>query len=571
MLDVWGIRPREKTVPFKLQWASREGGWLTTTITYIHHPRETTDTTVNAIFYIHGSVDNRPMDFLLDSGAAISVIHHKTLPDHINITNATIAAVSANGAPLDVAGKVILTVTLGSLSFTQEFTVVHHLTMDCLLGTDFLKKHNSIVDCGNSMLYLTNNQLEYTIPINLGKHSRQQPTPAGDDFTVESPTNITIPGRTVQFIMEKLSSTCGNVTSVLVEPSTKLPTHMCLARSLSPLTNSADVVLQVMNISPTPVTIYKGMKLATASPQHSVLLVSDVSVVDDESPTQPLLLSKIDLSHLTPEEQTELTTSLNDFSDVFSHDNTPTGHTSVVKHSIPTTAPPIRQPLHRMPQALNSTVSDEVHRMLEHNIIHPSSSPWSSPVIMVRKKDGNWRFCIDYRKLNAVTCHDAYPLPRIDATLDSLAGATYFTTLDLASGYWQVAMEEKDKEKTAFSTSEGHFKFNVMPFGLTNAPAMFQRLMECVPAGLVGEECLIYLDDIIVFNSSFKEHLFRLTKILQALRNADLQLKPSKCHFAHDEVRYLGHVVSKAGIRPDEDKIKIKAVSNYPIPKILRS
>ena len=144
---------------------------------------------------------------------------------------------------------------------------------------------------------------------------------------------------------------------------------------------------------------------------------------------------------------------------------------------------------------------------------------------MVHKKDGNWRFCIDYHKLNAVTCHDAYPLPCIDATLDSLAGATYFTTLDLASGYWQVAMEEKDKEKTAFSTSECHFEFNVMLFGLTNAPATFQRLMECVMAGLVGEECLIYLDDIIEFSSSFKEHLFHLTKILQALRNAGLQLK----------------------------------------------
>ena len=203
--------------------------------------------------------------------------------------------------------------------------------------------------------------------------------------------------------------------------------------------------------------------------------------------------------------------------------------------------------------------------MLDHNIIRPSSSPWSSPVVMVRKKDSTWRFCIDYRKLNAATCRDAYPLPWIDSTLDSLAGATYFTTLDLASGYWQVAVEEKDKGKTAFSTSDGHFEFNVMPFGLTNAPATFQRLMECVLAGLVGEECLIYLDDIIVFSSSFKEHLLRLTRIFQALRNAGLQLKPSKCCFAYNEVWYLGHVVSKAGIRPDNDKIK--AVSNYPVPK----
>jgi len=178
--------------------------------------------------------------------------------------------------------------------------------------------------------------------------------------------------------------------------------------------------------------------------------------------------------------------------------------------------------------------------MLDNDIICPSSNPWSSPVIVVRKKDGSWRFaCIDCRKLNSVICRDAYPLLRIDSTLDSLADATYFTTLDLASVYWQVAVEEQDKEKTAFSTLDGHFEFNVMPFGLTNASATFQRLMECVLAGLVGEQCLIYLDDIIVLSPTFKEHLPCLSRVFQALNEAGLQLKPFKCHFTLKEVHYL--------------------------------
>ena len=224
--------------------------------------------------------------------------------------------------------------------------------------------------------------------------------------------------------------------------------------------------------------------------------------------------------------------------------------------------------MRRVPEALKDSINCEVNRMLEQNIIRPSSSPWSSPVVMVQKKDGSWRFCIDYRKLNSVTHRDAYPLPRIDATLDSLTGCQYFTTLDLAAGYWQVGLEEGDKEKTAFTTRQGHFEFNVMPFGLTNAPATFQRLMECTLAGLTHEQCLIYLDDIIVFSSSFPTHLERLRNVFTALRQANLQLKLSKCSFGQKEVQYLGHIVSATGIKPDPRKIE--AVSCYPAPGSVR-
>ena len=141
---------------------------------------------------------------------------------------------------------------------------------------------------------------------------------------------------------------------------------------------------------------------------------------------------------------------------------------------------------------------------MENGVIQCSTSPWSSPFVLVQKRDGPWRFCIDFCHVNAVTNKDAYHLPRIDSTLDS-SGAQFFSTPDLASGYWQVA--EEDKEKTAFSSPQGHFKYNVMLFGQTNTPATFQRLMECTLAGLTPEEYLIYLDDVIVHSSMFDDHL----------------------------------------------------------------
>ena len=167
--------------------------------------------------------------------------------------------------------------------------------------------------------------------------------------------------------------------------------------------------------------------------------------------------------------------------------------------------------------------------------------------------------------MNAVTRQDAYPLSRINATLDSLAGSAYFTTLDLASGYWQVELDNVAKEKSAFSTPSGHFEFNVMPFGLTNGPATFQRLMECVLAGLTPSECLVYLDDIIVFSTSFAEHLSRLQAVFRCLQHASLKLKPNKCYFARKEVRYLGHIVTAEGVKPNP--AKTEAVSTYPVPQ----
>ena len=213
-------------------------------------------------------------------------------------------------------------------------------------------------------------------------------------------------------------------------------------------------------------------------------------------------------------------------------------------------------------------VKDLLADMEKKDVIRPSNSPWASPIVLVRKRDGSHRFCVDYRKLNAVTRKDAYPLPRIDDTLDTLSGACWFSTLDMVSGYWQVEVGEKDREKTAFCTPYGLYEFNVLPFGLCNGPATFQRLMDLVLSGLQMSQCLVYIDDVIVVGRTFDEHLCNLREVFGRVRGAGLKLKPSKCAFLQERVYYLGHEVSRKGVATDPTKIN--QVAHWPVPQSVK-
>ena len=278
----------------------------------------------------------------------------------------------------------------------------------------------------------------------------------------------------------------------------------------------------------------------------------------------------LDKAVLSPEQYSVLETFLLDHGDSFALDSSELGCTQVVQHSINTgDHAPIYQHAHRIPFALRDLAEEMVKDMLDQNIVKPSHSPWASPVVLVKKKDGSMRFCVDYRRLNSVTKRDVHPLPRIDDTLDALAGARYFSTLDLASGYWQVAINPADREKTAFVTHSGLFEFTVMPFGLCNAPATFQRLMETVLEGLARKQCFVYLDDILVISSTWEEHLQNLQLVFERLKQAGLRLKPKKCAFAQQKVTYLGHVISEDGI--SVDPTKVEKIWTYRTPNNLKS
>src|SRR2546421_2460059 len=203
--------------------------------------------------------------------------------------------------------------------------------------------------------------------------------------------------------------------------------------------------------------------------------------------------------------------------------------------------------------------------MLKKRIIRKSKSPWSLPVVFVLKKGGEIRFCIDYRKLNKVTKKDNHPLPRIDEMLDKFEGSQWFSSIDLASAYWQVEMDEKDIEKMAFITSEGLYEFLVMPFRLCNAPVTFQRLMHEVLGNLIYTKVPVYLNDIIIHSKTFEQHLEDIDEVLGKLRDAKLMSKESKCEFCAPEIKFLGHIIGKDGRKVDPDKVE--KVKNYPRPE----
>ena len=215
-----------------------------------------------------------------------------------------------------------------------------------------------------------------------------------------------------------------------------------------------------------------------------------VYTIETLIPYEEYVLEKTDhvnIGPLTKEQGLKFRALLDEFSDLFAKDINELGRTDLVQHRIYTeNVPPIKQRAYNVPPSEQEFIKEEIERMLESKIIRSSESPspWASPVVLVRKKNGKLRFCVDYRKLNSITKKDAYPLPRIQEMLNTLAGSQWFSTLDLASGYWQVLMDKQDREKTAFITKYGTYEFNVMPFGLCNAPATFQRLMDRVYKGI---------------------------------------------------------------------------------------
>src|SRR6266542_566597 len=271
-------------------------------------------------------------------------------------------------------------------------------------------------------------------------------------------------------------------------------------------------------------------------------------------------------NELSKEEQHQLNELLKEFEDIISTDENPKlERTGIIKHEIKVTENPIKgRPYPVKDNKREKWMKEEIERMLKNGIIKKSKSPWASPVVLVSKKDGSIRFCVDYKKTNAIIIVDAHPLPIVNYTVDKIGGKKYYTSIDLASGYWQVEVDENSQDIIAFVTPWGLYQFNVMLFGLTNAPATFQRLMNYVLHDYLNDFVVVYLDNILVCSDTFDEHINHLRKVFIKLREANLMIKLKKCKFGQRKIKFLGHTIGTDGLRIDPENIE--KIINCPVP-----
>ena len=397
-----------------------------------------------------------------------------------------------------------------------------------------------------------------------------------------------IPANSKKVVQISVPEYCEN-GEYMVEPLRShqgwLPAGLFLIPTFTKVQHSRGAVLMV-NILDVPVKLHqfwrigavvKGEVCQCDVPIVKTCKVSIESVVSPEfndvsgqvpSDLRPYQLD-VNLEGVSPDDQKRLWNLLREYKDVFALSSDDFGCTDVIEHEIHlTTEAPIKQPFRRIPPNQVKEVREHVEKLLKDQVIEESCSAYASPIVLVRKKDQSLRMCIDYRRVNAVTHKDAFPLPRISESLDALAGACWFSTFDLASGYHQVKVRKQDRHKTAFCTPFGLYQFVRMPFGLTNAPSTFQRLMERIFGDEIFTTILVYLDDLLVFSSSVKDNLDRMEKVFSLLRKFGLKLKPSKCHLLQQEVKYLGYKISESGVETDPAKIRV--VKDWPRPKTVK-
>ena len=500
---------------------------------------------------------------LIDTGASVSIVSEKSLTNKFHaqkILPASISLKTVSGQQLEVLGKIFLRIKVGNSLVSHWFHVVRGISNSFILGFDFISANNV--------------QLNFTTQGNFMRigHSRVRLTSAElvRSF-VRLQHDVVLPAQTCNLVKgvckrAVLSSgeveNIGTVSQIATGFITKEPGLM-VANSLVRINNRKVIPLLVVNQTGKSIRLRKGNVVGlfhgVSDESHTIAGIDSIAPVNEQGGGE---------QSIPATEQGLLSQLLHEHGDLFAESDMDLGRTNVIKMGIDTgDESPIAVKPYRVPFNKRKVIDEQVDKMLDAGIIKPCQSPWQSPVVLVSKKDGTERFCVDYRKLNDKTIKNTWPLPHIDDILAVLGKSKFFSSLDLKSGYWQVELDtEADKMKTAFACHKGLFAFNVLPFGLCNAPSLFSELMNRVVGDLPF--VLAYIDDILIFSESESEHIEHIRIVLDRLRDATLKLKKAKCSFFKEQINYLGHIVSKDGILPDKEKVSV--IQNLKTPTCVK-
>ena len=549
--------------------------------------------------YIKGKIQDTPVIFTVDTGACRTVLATKvyqSLPEGKRpVLKQSSCLTGAGGIPLNELGKGYIEMSLGSYHLKHE-VVVADIEDECLLGIDILQNG----PFGPADLLLKKGILlldGHEVPCSqIGMQETLRKVVAADD--------VEIPGLSEAVIDVYVERTDidddSRHSNFLIEPTENFDEAypLKLAATLVDINEAVTCKVRLINPFSKPVAVRQDTVIGKAErivENPTVLINRETGDNGNGNNCIRRIQLKTDTpkirrvgssngttrnsipDHLqdlyakasggrSPREQEVLAELLNRYQGVFSKNDWDIGLTNVAEHSINTgDAAPIKQKPHRVPMAYAPEEKKVIDDLLSKGVIKKSTSPWASPIVLVKKKSGALRPCVDYRKVNELVKPDGFPMPVVRDCLDAVAGARLFSTFDMTSGYFQIPLKKEDIPKSAFVCKYGQFEMTRMPFGLNSAASTFQRVMEIVLQGLQWETCLIYIDDVIVYGSSFDEHIGRVEQVLQRLQDAGLKINPRKCELLQTEVVFLGHLVSGEGVKPNPTNIE--KILSWPQPK----
>lgn len=557
--------------------------------------------------YIRGSVEGYPVLFTTDTGASKTVLSKRVYDalkseDKPPLSKSS-RLIGAGGTVINEVGKGSFKLQLGPVELRAD-AIVAEIDDDGLLGIDILQ--NS--DDGPADILMSRGVLRVAgkeVPIiQVGMQNRVRRVTAADHYVIPAQSEAVLDVYVERQEYDDFSSE----TDYIIEPTThfKETYPLQMASTLVDINKACSCKVRVLNPFPTAMSIKQDAVVGQAEPiegsprvlvkredekeadnyirtrrvvlhdsEESDALLPEletarkVTQVDLQVPAHLMDLYERTTPGLNQQEKEKIAGLLNRFQDTFSRDEMDLGLTHLTEHSIPTgDATPVKQPPRRVPLAHANDEKKAIEELKAKGVIRDSVSPWASPIVLVAKKDGGVRPCVDYRRVNQLVKPDGFPLPRIQDCLDAVAGSTLFSTFDLTSGYFQIPVKEEDISKTAFVCKYGHFEMTRMPFGLNNSASTFQRTMEMALQGLQWVTCLIYIDDIIVFGKNFSQHIQRVEEVFDRIKAAGLKLKPAKSYMLQKEVVFLGHVVSGEGVRPSPTNIA--KILDWPRPKTAR-